>query len=297
MPIIKQIREDRRRGNGNYLLSFARKEKSQYGEDGILEKIFELIGEKNQWCVEFGAWDGVAHSNTHYLIKEKGWSSIQIEGNSVRFGQLLKTHGDNPKVHCINALVGFDPGKDTIETFFAKTEIPKDLDLLIIDIDGNDYHIWDSVKAYRPRVVMIEFNPVVPNDVVYIQDRDFSINQSSSLRALVQLGKTKRYELACICHGNAFFVVAEEFAKLNIEDNHINEMFVPGRDGKIFMMLDGTIVNIGLGETRLRQADPKPHLVDPFEFQVYSPEERFYGGRVPQEMRDQLAASSTSDGT
>ncbi|MFN0191139.1 MAG: FkbM family methyltransferase [Aestuariivirga sp.] len=285
MPIVRQLRRDQRNKESEYLKHFARKVTSQTGEDGVLEKIFELIGAANKWCVEFGAWDGKTHSNSYNLIANHGWSSVQIEGNSGRFADLRKTHGENKNVHCLNAMIGYDPRKDSIEYFLRGTPIPSDFDLLSIDIDGNDYHIWASIGFFRPRVIIIEFNPVIPNDMVYVQDRDFSINQGSSLRAMVELGKRKGYELASVIGANAIFVVKEEFPKLNIADNHIDSMFYAHRDAKLFLLYDGTLVNFGLGQLRLRQADSKPRDVDPFEFQVYAKEQRFYGGRVPETMR------------
>jgi hypothetical protein len=285
MPIVRQLRRDLRKKESDYLRHHARKVTSQNGEDGVLEKIFELIGTNNKWCVEFGAWDGKTHSNTYNLIVNHGWSSVQIEGNSRRFAELQKTHGENRNVHCLNAMIGYDPRKDSIEYFLRGTPIPADFDLLSIDIDGNDYHIWASIGFFRPRVIVIEFNPVIPNDVVYVQDRDFSINQGSSLRAMVELGKRKGYELGCVIGANAIFVTQEDFPKLNIADNHIDSMFYSHRDAKLFLLYDGTLVNCGLGQVRLRQADSKPRDVDPFAFQVYAKEERYYGGRVPETMR------------
>jgi hypothetical protein len=285
MPVVRQLRRDLRNKDSEYLKTFAKTVTSQYGEDGVLEKIFELIGASNKWCVEFGAWDGLRHSNSYNLIANHGWHSVQVEGNTRRFALLEKTFADNPKVHCLNAMIGFDRRKDSIEYFLRGTPIPGDFDLLSIDVDGNDYHIWASLAFFRPRVIVIAFNPLIPNDVVYIQDQDFAINQGSSLRAMAELGKRKGYELASVMGANAIFVVQEEFPKLNIADNHIDSVFHAHRDGKIFLLYDGTLVNCGLGQVRLRRPDNKPRDIGPFDFQVYAEEERFYGGGVPEAMR------------
>jgi hypothetical protein len=63
--------------------------------------------------------------------------------------------------------------------------------LLTIDIDGNDYHIWDSMQKYQPKVVIIEYNPTIPNDIKFIQEANFDVNQGSSLRAKIELGGKK----------------------------------------------------------------------------------------------------------
>lgn len=294
MTVVRQLRRDLRKKESTYLAGYAKQVQSQHGEDGVLEKIFSLIGTKSKWCVEFGAWDGKLHSNSWNLIANEGWSSVQIEGNSARYAQLVKNHEGNQKVHCINAMVGFDPHVDSIEAIFQKTPIPRDFDFMSIDIDGNDYHIWASMGTYRPRVIMLEFNPDVPNDVVFIQERSFAVSQGSSLRAMVELGKRKGYELAAIVAANAIFVVKEDFPKLKIADNHIDSMYFAHREGRLFLLFDGTLVNCGLGELRLRQADPKPHTLDPFELQHYPAEIRGYGGRVPDAMLPNAEGGSTA---
>ena len=57
-------------------------------------------------------------------------------------------------------------GEDGV--IFLKSPIPKDFDLMSIDVDGNDYHIFHSLARYRPRLLVIEFNPDIPNDLVFI---------------------------------------------------------------------------------------------------------------------------------
>jgi hypothetical protein len=99
---------------------------------------------------------------------------------------------------------------------------------------------------FRPRIVVIEFLPTAPNDVLFIQDLDPNVHQGCSLRALIELGKTKGYELICATVHNAFFVVQEEFARFNIEDNSIDAMYAPAMDGRVFHCYDGTIYTIGM---------------------------------------------------
>jgi hypothetical protein len=82
------------------------------------------------------------------------------------------------------------------------------------------------MTAYRPRIVIVEYNPTVPNDVVFAQDSDDALNQGCSARALIQLGNEKGYELAAGRKTNGIFVVTEEFGKLGIVDNDIDSMRV-----------------------------------------------------------------------
>lgn len=64
---------------------------------------------------------------------------------------------------------------------------------MILQIAEN--RIWESLEDYYPKVVVIEHNPTIPNNIIYIQEKDVSIQRGSSLRALVELGKSKGYEL------------------------------------------------------------------------------------------------------
>src|SRR5258705_11709352 len=141
---------------------------SQYGEDGILERIFELIGTANGWGVEFGAADGTLCSNTYNLIQNKNFSAVLIEADPKRHEALRKTYAGNPRIAAINCFVGFETA-DGLDAILKKTKAPKDLDLLSIDIDGNDYHVWAAVQEYRPRVIVIEHNYTIPNSVEFVQ--------------------------------------------------------------------------------------------------------------------------------
>jgi len=119
-------------------------------------------------------------------------------------------------------------------------------DLISIDIDGRDWHVWRSLTGFRPRVVVVEFNPSIPNDVLFVQDENFSFNHGCSLRALVALAKEKRYELVATTDWNAFFVEESEFPKFQIDYNSIDAM----HDGsayqtKFFQLYDGTLVIAG----------------------------------------------------
>src|SRR5208282_4656253 len=84
---------------------------SQFGEDGIIERVFETIGPANKVCVEFGAWDGKLYSNTWNLIQRRGWTGILIEGDKDRFVELRQTYESfADSTHLINAFVDLDAG-------------------------------------------------------------------------------------------------------------------------------------------------------------------------------------------
>lgn len=226
------------------LQSFEKNIHSQAGEDGVLEHIFEVIGVSKDWCVEFGAWDGKHLSNTYKLMQE-GWSGVFIEGSKKRYQDLIETYKGNSKAYPVCAFVNFE-GENNLDNILVKTPIPKDFALLGIDIDGNDYHIWNSLSIYKPKVVVIEYNPAIPPHIEFIQKKDMGVNQGNSLKSLVVLGKEKGYELVTTTLLNAFFVKKEYFSLFEISDNSPETLF---RDRRylmeVFPLYDGTLVFTG----------------------------------------------------
>lgn len=229
------------------LLAYGRNVTSEHGEDGIIEKIFDIIGEDSKWCVELGALNGTHGSNVWHLIKERGWSAALLEADQTYFEKLQQEFVGSDRAHCINAFISFE-GKQSLDKIFARTPIPRTFDLFSLDIDGNEYHMWDSLIEYRPRVMVVEFNPSIPNEVAFIQPRDMAVFQGSSLQALVELGKCKGYELIAANEANAFFVLKELFQKFGILDNSIDALHTDHRyETRLFQLYDGTLCISGYG--------------------------------------------------
>jgi hypothetical protein len=226
----------------NWLAERGRNVRSQSGEDGILEAIFEVLPVNSSWCVELGAWDGELFSNTWNLIRTHGWSAVLIEADRRRFAQLDKNYADRLNVHCLHRFVTLE-GRHNLDATLAQTPLPKHFDLLSIDIDGHDYHLWDSVHSYRPEVVVIEYNPSIPNSISFIQPRDLDVGQGTSLRAMVELGHKKGYELVGITDWNAFFVEAELYPRLRLDNNEL-EIMRPANpfESQLYQLFDGTLV-------------------------------------------------------
>ena len=208
-----------------------------------IEFILNQLPERNRWCVEFGAWDGLVGSTSRPLILEHEYSAVLIEGNPERFADLKKNYAGNDRVITRNQFVGFTAA-DGLDSILAGTPAPRDFDFLTVDIDGNDYQVWKAVEKYRPKVVMIEFNPTIPPEVSFIHPADPMVNEGNSLTALVELGKKKNYELVAVLGVNAFFVTAELFPRFNIADNRVETLwtnrdcvtyFFTGYDGKVFL--------------------------------------------------------------
>ncbi len=240
MSYLRYVPQDLRKAESIWLTRFARDVYSQTGEDGIIEKLFEVIGPTNRYCVEFGAWDGVKHSNCRNLLVHAGWSGLLIEGNSERYAQLRESYAALPGVITCHAFVGLTD--NTLDNLLDGAGAPRIPDLMSIDVDGIDWHILGGLRTYRPRVVVIEFNPCIPNDVAFVQDPDPAVNQGASLLALIGLAKTLGYELIATTACNAFFVINDEFAKLSIADNGIYAMHTcADYEMKLFQLYDGTL--------------------------------------------------------
>jgi hypothetical protein len=185
----------------NDLQQYERKVYSQNGEDGVLARIFEVIGAPHRYCVEFGCGTGRI-CNTR-LLRTNGWGGLMMDliGRQRKFATI---HQERITV-------------ENIESLFNKYSVPAKFDLLSIDIDGNDYWVWQAISNYRPRVVVAEYNASVPPDIAATipYDPEFSWPRTTffgaSLLALAQLGKRKRYTLVyCDNHGvNAFFIANE----------------------------------------------------------------------------------------
>lgn len=231
----------------NILKKYAKNHFSQSGEDGVIEKIFDVIGTSSKTFVEFGAWDGKYLSNTYHLLKNKGWQGVYIEGSKGKYKDLLKLKEEHPGSAYINKYIGLDE-ENRLEKILQKNcpRLDKNFDLLSIDIDGMDYWIWDSLEEYKPRVVCIECNPSIPNDVLFVQKKSFKVNQGSSLLAICEMAKVKGYELVATTRYNGLFVWKEYLEKFEIGDNDVEKMFKPKQDAKIFQSYDGHLYTVGL---------------------------------------------------
>lgn len=225
----------------HWLASYKKDVFSQFGEDGILEKILEILGIDCGWCLEIGAWDGTHCSNTRRLIKEKNWSAVLIEGNRARFRKLQSTYKDKKSVHPVLQFVGLER-ENGLDSVLSRYPIPQDFDLASIDIDGNDFYLWEALKKYCPKVVIIEFNQTIPNCIDFVQPKDIKVNQGNSLAAFIRLGKEKGYELIATTENNAIFVRKEYFPLFNIENNSIDQMHPPSKsETYIFQLFDGSL--------------------------------------------------------
>lgn len=246
----------------------------------MIEKIFSVIGEESRWCVELGALNGTHDSNVWNLIKKKGWNGLLIEADPTNFEKLAREYADTPGAHPVQSFVSFE-GDESLDSIFARSALPKTFDLFSLDIDGNDYHLWDSLKEYRPRVLVMEFNPSIPDTISFVQPRDMSLYQGSSLKATVDLSREKGYELVAVNEGNAFFVLRELFPKFAIEDNSLQALHTDRHyETQIFQLYDGTLVLAGNKELIWHKIP-----IDENRIQVLPARKRAYPARISPDSR------------
>ncbi len=206
-----------------------RKVFSQSGEDGIIAEIFRRIGTTTRTFVEFAAGDGL-ENNTVYLL-HSGWKGAWIEAHDAYVNQILSNHSRKIEEGALRFRREFVTAEN-IESLLEEADVPEEIDLLSIDIDRNDYWVWSKIARCRPRVVVVEYNAVLPPGfewvVEYVPNAtwDGTSNFGASLTALELLGTSKGYRLVgCNLAGaNAFFVredlVGELFCTPFTAENH-----------------------------------------------------------------------------
>jgi hypothetical protein len=233
--VLKDLQEQSR-----WLSRHAANATSQCGEDGIIAKALSLLPERTSWCVEFGAWDGKFASNTYDLVTSQNYRGVYIEADTKRFRDLERQHGASGRNVLINAAVGFSKS-DSLNALLSRTDVPKDFDVLSIDIDGDDYYAWGAVENYRPKLVIIEFNPTIANSMLFVQRKGAGSAQGASPASLVELGRGKGYELIASTYLNLVFVAAEHYGVFGITDNSLELMRDDSSVPHIFVGYDGHV--------------------------------------------------------
>jgi len=225
---------------------------SDADEDGILLYILSLIGSGSRRLVDLGA-RGLGASNSANLIMHHGWTGLLTDAHeeSLRVAQdLYARQGVMPPAVVTSWLTAENVAGLITEHGAA------DADVLLIDIDGNDYWLWKALDI-RPRVVVIEYQDILgpERSVVIPYDPSFDVHAhavnanennyvGASLRALVKLGRAKGYRLvACNRYGfNAFFVRddlgSESLPEIAIEEGFTHPWNVQGMRERFPLVAD-----------------------------------------------------------
>jgi len=202
------------------LFNFEKRVFSQFYQDGILEKIFELIGVTNKYFVEFGSnGTDTGRGNSIYLRKTLGFDGLLMDGT------------ENPEA--IYDLKNEFVSAENINELLEKYKVPRVFDFLSIDIDGEDFWVAGSVdlEKFKPRVVSIEFNPEIPppRTIIQIHRKDWVWSGDSrygcSITAAKDLLNWMGYTLVAASGVDAIFIANEEIEKNNLQFKYANNEY------------------------------------------------------------------------
>ncbi len=215
---------------------------SQWDEDGIIQYLISKIPIENKTFIEFGV-ENYEESNTRFLLVNDHWQGMVMDActDDIRYIQTDRIHWQfDLQAKCAWIT------RDNINSLLLEAGFSPDVGLLSIDINGNEYWIWESIQSVKPRIVIAEYNSVFglqPISVPYKEDFDRTAAHHSnlyygcSLAALCHLAQKKGYLFvgSNIWGHNAFFIrsdVAGEFKGLEPHEAYILSKFRESRDSE-----------------------------------------------------------------
>ncbi len=217
---------------------------SQWGDDGIIQWLIRNLDIQNKIFVEFGVGN-YRESNTRFLMMNNNWSGLVMDSSKRNVAQIVNS--EYFWKYTLLALAAFID-VDNINSLLSSTGLDKDVGLLHIDLDGNDYWVWREINNISPTIVILEYNSLfgidrsitVPYDSLFQRTREHYSNLyfGASLRALCQLSAEKGYSfIGCNSAGNnAYFVrndkINNKVGKVSPEKGFEISKFRESRDKK-----------------------------------------------------------------
>jgi hypothetical protein len=187
---------------------------SQWGEDGIIQHLIRNIPIERKLFVEFGV-ENYVEANTRFLLTNNYWAGLVIDGSASNI-EFIKR---DPIYWACNLKAEHAfVTRENINGILAQAGIAGDIGLLSIDIDGNDYWLWDAINSISPRIVICEYNghfgPTArvstPYDPRFVRENAHhsKIYYGASIAALNSLAESRNYSLAASNNAgnNVFFV-------------------------------------------------------------------------------------------
>ena len=213
---------------------------SQWEEDGIIAFLVSKLKIENNVFIEFGV-ENYTESNTRFLLKKFNWSGLVIDGSKENIDYINKD-----EIMWKYNLTPFQAfiTKDNINDLISSYTSEKDIGLLSIDIDGNDYWIWESIDVINPRIVICEYNNLfggdqsvtIPYDQFFVRKESHYSNlyYGCSISALKNLATKKGYSFigSNSAGNNAFFIrndLRESFP-LEVKNDFIESRFRESRN-------------------------------------------------------------------
>jgi hypothetical protein len=215
---------------------------SQWGEDGIIQYLVNNVPIEEKAFVEFGV-EQYTESNTRFLLMHNNWRGLVIDGNAdyirfIRHDEMVSRRHDLTAVHCLLT-------KENINETIKNAGFVGDIGVLSIDVDGNDYWLWDAVTVVNPRIVVCEYNSVFGSDAAVTVPYSPSFRRTqahysdlyfgASLAALCSLAERKGYDfIGSSSQGiNAFFVrkgLSHRLRKLTAKEGYVQSRQRESRD-------------------------------------------------------------------
>lgn len=187
---------------------------SQFGEDGLIDYLTTVVPVARRVFVEFGV-ENYEEANTRFLLTARGWAGLIIDGSEQHIQHVQR---QDYYWRCnLKALRAFVT-RDNINGLLESAGIRGEIGLLSVDIDGNDYWVWEAIDVVQPAIVVTEYNArfgperavTVPYAADFVRGRAHHsmIYYGASLAALHRLGQRKGYALVGtnMAGNNAFFV-------------------------------------------------------------------------------------------
>jgi hypothetical protein len=136
-------------------------------------------------------------------------------------------------------------GDESLDAILNRAGAPAEIAVLSIDIDGTDYHVWEGFISRKPAIVVVEYNPTVPAEVVFAQADDSSVHHGCSLAALHRLGAAKGYILGAATELNGIFVRADLAMAAGLQGYLPHEVKPLTYQTALFHGFDGAMLTAG----------------------------------------------------
>ncbi|MCU0534213.1 MAG: hypothetical protein MUD14_10000 [Hydrococcus sp. Prado102] len=209
---------------------------SQWGEDGIIQFLLHNILVKNKIFVEFGV-QNYTESNTRFLLINNNWSGLVMD-SSEDYINYIKNDSIYWRYN-LKAVRAFIT-KDNINELISSNGLKGEIGLLSVDIDGNDYWVWQAIDVIEPAIVIVEYNfrfgkdkaVTIPYQENFVRsEAHYSwIYYGASLKALYLLAKQKGYVfVGCNSGGNNAFFVRKDLKPDSIKELTPEEGYVAGQ--------------------------------------------------------------------
>ncbi|HEX6097255.1 MAG TPA: hypothetical protein VF432_13080 [Thermoanaerobaculia bacterium] len=192
---------------------------SQWGDDGIIDWLIERLEISTHSFIEFGVED-YSEANTRFLLVHRNWRGLVMDSSADKIARVMAD--DLSWRHDLQARTAFIT-RDNIDALIRAAGFSGEIGLLSIDIDGNDYWIWERIESVNPIICVCEYNAVfgdvapvsIPYDETFDRTKAHHSNLyfGASIAALRSLASKKGYTcLGTNSSGNNAFFVRNDYA-------------------------------------------------------------------------------------